>query len=257
MATQRYTVDVLEELSRTEDAAHASGDRGIMALGVRKDVAAALAGADGDYQPPIFDMFGRKHVAAVLKPFDAAGHFRVNHRCALVNAQAANSRLFELRNSSASNLIVLTQLIIRWLQTGAHTAAIEDSLDVFKVTGFTVVDTTNTVTPVASKARTSMAASGAVIRGVTVAGASAGMTGGTLTQDSSAIGQLPQWLTAAQPTGSVVPAVFTDNFDDNAGTHPIVLAQDEGIIVENRVLLGAAAASSVYIDLSWAEATAF
>jgi len=45
-----------------EDAVHGSGDLGIMPLGVRKDTAAALAGADGDYQPFIFDANGRLHV---------------------------------------------------------------------------------------------------------------------------------------------------------------------------------------------------
>jgi hypothetical protein len=187
------------------------------------------------------------------------GHYRVNHRCALVNTQAANSRLFEIRNTHATNLLVPTRLILKWLQTGTHTAAIEDSLDVFKVTGFTVVDTTNTVTPTASIKRASMTAQpgNAALRAVTIAGAAAGMTGGTLTKDGSSIGQLPKWLLAALPTAGVVDPNVADIFDDVNGTHPFVLAQNEGIIVENRVLLGAAAASSVYIDFSWAEVSAF
>lgn len=49
-------------LGKAEDAAHTSGDVGVMALGVRKDTATALAGADGDYQPAIFDSSGRMHV---------------------------------------------------------------------------------------------------------------------------------------------------------------------------------------------------
>lgn len=200
----------------------------------------------------------RLQAASVLKPFDygAGGHYRVNHRCALVATQAANSRLFELRNPAAG-LVIITQLIIKWLQTAAHTAAIEDSLDIWKVTGFTVLDNTNTVTPVASKARTSMGNSATTLAGVTIAGAAAGMTGGTMSKDTSPIGQLPQWLLLAQPTASTVPVVLADNFDDNTGTHPLVLATNEGLIIENRVLLGAAAGSTVYIDLSWAEVTAF
>ena len=46
-------------LAKSEDAAHASGDKGIMALVVRKDTAAALAGADGDYAPLEVDASGR------------------------------------------------------------------------------------------------------------------------------------------------------------------------------------------------------
>lgn len=54
---------------KAEDAAHVSGDKGIMLLAVRKDTAAALAGADGDYIPLIVDSSGRLHIA----PQQAAG----------------------------------------------------------------------------------------------------------------------------------------------------------------------------------------
>lgn len=187
----------------------------------------------------------------------ALGHYRTNHRFALIAAQAANSRLFEVRNTSATNLIIPTRLVIRWMQTAAHTALIEDSLDVFKLTGFTVSSTTNTVTPTASIKRAGMAAApgSAAIRGVTVAGAAAGMTGFTSTKDGNSIGQLPLLFSVAAPTSNV--AQVLDCFDDVNGTHPLVFAQNEGLLVENRVLLGAAAGSSVYIDFSWAEATAF
>lgn len=52
----------LEQFTQAEDAAHVSGDRGVMLLAVRKDTAAALAGADGDYIPVIVDASGRLHV---------------------------------------------------------------------------------------------------------------------------------------------------------------------------------------------------
>lgn len=49
------------DLGKAEDAAHSSGDRGVMALAVRKDVAAALAGSDGDYIPLVTDAKGALH----------------------------------------------------------------------------------------------------------------------------------------------------------------------------------------------------
>ncbi len=49
-------------LGKAEDAAHASGDTGVMALAVRKDTAAALAGTDGDYAALEVDANGRLHV---------------------------------------------------------------------------------------------------------------------------------------------------------------------------------------------------
>lgn len=51
-------------LGKAEDAAHASGDTGVMVLGVRKDTAAQLAGADSDYTPAIYDASGRLWVNA-------------------------------------------------------------------------------------------------------------------------------------------------------------------------------------------------
>ncbi len=50
------------DLAKAEDAAHVSGDMGLMALGVRKDTAVALAGVDGDYVPFITDSTGRLYV---------------------------------------------------------------------------------------------------------------------------------------------------------------------------------------------------
>lgn len=52
-------LDSSAPLGHLEDAAHASGDAGIMGLSVRQDSSAALAGTDGDYQPMVTDAQGR------------------------------------------------------------------------------------------------------------------------------------------------------------------------------------------------------
>jgi len=49
-------------LLKLEDAVHASGDAGVQILAVRKDVAAALAGTDGDYSPLSVDALGRLRI---------------------------------------------------------------------------------------------------------------------------------------------------------------------------------------------------
>jgi hypothetical protein len=60
-------------LGKAEDAAHASGDVGVMALTVRSDTAAALGGLDADYQPLISDGSGRLHVNVGALPALPAG----------------------------------------------------------------------------------------------------------------------------------------------------------------------------------------
>lgn len=53
-------------LGKAEDAAHASGDTGVMALAVRKDTAAASSGTTGDYEPLSTDDTGNLRTLASL-----------------------------------------------------------------------------------------------------------------------------------------------------------------------------------------------
>jgi hypothetical protein len=142
------------------------------------------------------------------------------------------------------------------LQTVAGTAQ-ENSVDCYRCTSFTVSSTTNTVTPVSSVKRTSMAAypGGAAVRHLTLAGAAAGMTGGTRTKDTQAFATLPYNVAAAINTTSIWGPL--DALDDVNGTHPFVFAQNEGIWIENRVLNVTSYGITWFIDFNWAEVVAF
>jgi len=190
-------------------------------------------------------------------PLGVLGHYRLTHMINLVALQAAGSRLFSFRNAGA-NLLVPTRCAVKWIQTAAHTAQILDRLDFFKVTAFSVSDTVSTVTPVASQRRASMVAppGGAEIRGCTIAGAAAGITGGTLTKDGGTFAQIVQELQAAVPTTPTIAEPRLDPFDEGVATYPFAFANNEGFEIENAILLGAAAGSLVLIDLSWAEVKA-
>jgi hypothetical protein len=194
-----------------------------------------------------------------VKPIEygTLGHYRTSVRINSTAAQAANSRIFEIRNTHATNLIIPTRLTIRAIQTAAGTAQ-ENSLDCYRVTGFTAVDTTNTVTPTTSVKRTSMAAypGGAAVRHLTLAGAAAGMTGGTLTKDAQFFATLPYLVNTAAPTVASMWGPL-DALDDVNGTHPFTFVQNEGLIIENRVLNVTSYGITWYIDFRWAEVTAY
>lgn len=202
------------------------------------------------------------HITGKPLPEGSGGHYRCSTRTRIVATQAANSRLFEIRNPSATLLLVLMQLNIQWftLATDTHSATIEDSLDVYKATTFTVVDPTGSpVTPFATEARTSFPAPVAEIRANALAGLAAGITGGTLTLEASPYAQLGKALLAA-PVATAPPPpkdelLLIPELGD--AQHPMVFAQNEGLVITNRVLLGAAAGSSVYIRAQWAEVSAF
>jgi hypothetical protein len=186
--------------------------------------------------------------------YGALGHYRTSVRIVSTSVQAANSRLFEIRNT-ASNLLVLTRMTIRIMQIAAGTAQ-ENSVDLFKVTGFTAVDTTNTVTPTSSvKKTTGMAAypGGAAVRHLTLAGAAAGMTGGTLTKDANALATFPFLVNTAVSTNQPSTWGPYDAVDDVNGTHPLVMALNEGFIIESRVLNVTTFGVAWYLDVSWAE----
>lgn len=76
-------------LGKAEDAAHSSGDVGVMALGVRQDSIAAL-GADGDYIPPTMDANGQTRVLAGSPDFVVSVTPTLD-----TNAYAAGDLLFD------------------------------------------------------------------------------------------------------------------------------------------------------------------
>ncbi len=194
-----------------------------------------------------------------VKPLEygALGHYRTAVKLTMATSQAANSRLFEIRNTHATNLIIPTRLRVGILPAGTITTAYAMELALFRCTGFTAVDTTNTVTPTTSVRRTSMAAypGGAAVRHNTIAGAANGMTGGTLTKDANSSASMFAWVATAAAT--TIPQ-WAELLDDVNGTHPFVFAQNEGFEVENVVVgSGTANVIQVVIDCSWAEVAAF
>ncbi len=185
-----------------------------------------------------------------------SGHFKATWRTALVNSQAANSWIYTLRNTSTSDFIALSSFVVKVLQTGAHTAAIEDSLDLWKLGSFTVDPTTNASvgTSISKSTQYALAAPGAAsLSGLTAAGAAAGMTGMTFSA-AGLISQLPIWFLAAVPTGAANTLVAQDDLIELAdGSHPTLILPGEGVTLLNRVALGAAAAASLYIEVSWTQ----
>lgn len=84
-----------QPLSKAEDAAHASGDHGILALAVRSDTAAALAGTDGDYIPLITDASGRLHtnVGNTVTVQDGGGSITIDGAVSVSGTVTVDSEL--------------------------------------------------------------------------------------------------------------------------------------------------------------------
>lgn len=95
-------------LSKAEDAAHTSGDHGLMALSVRANTAAATSGTDGDYQPLITDTNGRLHV--------------------LDENSAAIKTAVETIDNAIAGSEMQVDIVTSALPTGAATSAKQDTI---------------------------------------------------------------------------------------------------------------------------------
>lgn len=89
-------------LGKAEDAAHASGDTGVMSLAVRNDTLAALAGTDGDYAPLQVNADGALYTA--VNPGEAADSLgkRVDNAAGSADIGVA---MLGIRNDTLASLV--------------------------------------------------------------------------------------------------------------------------------------------------------
>ncbi len=192
------------------------------------------------------------------KPLDygTLGHYRCVSLVALSALQAANSRLFELRNSG-SNLIVPTLIEVQATATGDVSPENALWLSLYGCTNFTGVDDTNTTTPSVMVVRpTGMSAApgGAQVRSLSGT-FTAGMTGWTATK-SGAHSSFLAWMSSASADRPACVKRFVCSTEQTS--HPPVYAANQGFVIEN-VQLGPDMANTVVvlITVAWAEVTAY
>lgn len=185
---------------------------------------------------------------------NSKGHYRTSLTATLVSTLAANARVFTFRNTG-SNLLIPTRLTMRAVQASAGTAQLA-LISVIRCTGFSVSDTTNTASFTASvmSARGDMTAAPGGAQLLLYNGAAAGMTGGTLTKDTNSLSALPIAVTAAANTTLWQAEAFDGAA---AGAHPLVIANNEGIVVENTFVNTTSYGVSLVIDFAWAEVGSF
>ncbi|MBF0262295.1 MAG: hypothetical protein HQL97_10740 [Magnetococcales bacterium] len=112
-------------LGKAEDAAHGSGDTGVMALCVRRDTAATSATTDGDYNPCATDASGRLHTT---NPAIESTRMRVT-----------------MYDSSGAEVVVPTAGLTSYTAAGASTNATNVKNAAGTVYGYTLTNTTTTI----------------------------------------------------------------------------------------------------------------
>ena len=200
-----------------------------------------------------------KAARVALYPNEALGHYRMVATSGLLTTIAAGSatagHLFVVRAPS-TNVMVVTRLVAKWRTVVGFTAAQEVAMKVFRLTGFTVNYSGGTdiiLTTPQFKKRTSYAST--TIQQARIGGAGA-LTAGTQTLDTNELASESTWELAV---GVTVPKTRFDMAcnSSSAGDHAIVLTGNEGLIVRNEILMGAAGTGRLIVEMDWFETATY
>lgn len=211
-------------------------------------MAIQLIGAGGATQ----EVDATKAAARVsLRPAENIGYYSVAGASGAMTGVAANGPVFSFRNTGA-NLILIRNVRVGFVVTTAFTTAQGLAYSLVKANSFTASDTGGTALFVAgsNKHRNSMTniTSAPDIR----IGSTAALTAGTRTLETVSMSIAGG---AAQAVGAAMP--ITDLLENDAGDHPLVLAQNEGFIVSNLIAMGAAGVIQLHVSIEFMEASSY
>lgn len=165
----------------------------------------------------------------------------------LVTGVAAAGDVFGLRNVSARS-VAISMIRLRWVTTTAFASAQGLALRVNKVTGFTVLhDTGGTATQVSYKRQSQIrgTSAGARVAATDLAAyiaATGAITGSIYTAEDT-----DEPLLFAVGAGSTLPGLYEEWAPEDG--LPLVLEQNEGIVVNNHIALGASGVGNLFVGL--------
>lgn len=208
------------------------------------------------------------HVQCSPLAHGALGQYRLGVRTGvLAAALAAAGEMFQFRWTDATRLCIITRLTATFQPLTAWTAATisgAPAMEAMFARAWTADGsggTAITLTGNQNKLRTSMASSLCNSTGQRIA-TTAALGAGTKTLDS-----FPFLQTNPGKANNTNAAAATEDQSQNFpafsyqplrdGEHPIVLAQNEGIVIRNAIVWPAAGTGMASFEIGWAEVTAF
>jgi hypothetical protein len=206
------------------------------------------------------------HVTNKAIPHNGLGHYAIAATTGTIAAAlAASAQLFYVRWTDATRFMVITSFTARFQTLTAFTSGTltDFGFDLFKATAVSAGGGgTDLGALVKTRLRTSgMGASLLDASGLMRISTTAALTAIT-TLDATAIAQ------SVGDTQRVNPAAGSEEQRVNDptliwaprladGEHPLVLAQNEGLVLRNRTVWPAAGTGIVQVQMQWAEVTAF
>lgn len=211
------------------------------------------------------DLAGASRVT--IRPPAALGFYSIGVGTGVYVGLAAGAAVFSARWGDATRLALILRVTVSVIQSAAASTAGRVDRRLVIARNFTVSDsggTAITLTGNNQKMRTSQGSS--LFTDMRVA-STAALTAGTRTLDSQGIGIAATWAnltTSPTATGTASTTAHNriidkyDLFNTTANfNYPIVLAQNEGIIVDMQSAQPASSSLSTFIEVQWAEVNAF
>lgn len=200
--------------------------------------------------------------------YDLKGSFRLSVPTGLVTTVAAGTasagHLFTFRWASSSVHCMVKRVAARFTCTTAYTTAQETGCDLRITRGYTVAHTGGTSVEIGSTTAdtnsllSSLGTSIIAVDQIKVA-TTGELTNGTHTIDVNSIGDLSGWTGAIGdqvPTaGSGAAGLHGDLFNAETSLHksPIILTANEGLIIRNKILMGAVGVGRWNFLIEWDE----
>jgi len=211
--------------------------------------------------------FAGLHVNAKPHAHGSLGHYGLSVVSGtLAAALAANAVVFSARWGDATRLCVINRVRTRFLPLTPFTAAtLTDHTSFDAVIGrtFTASHTGGTgltLTTPSFKKRASMGAT--LFTDIRMA-TTAALGGGTITLDphpfAQSIRKGNRTNIAAGTEEVIMPTTdgLNMDYDVGSGQHPILLVQNEGIVIRNRTVWPAAGTGILLVEMDWSEVAAF
>jgi len=199
------------------------------------------------------------------KPLDVGslGHYRIGMTTGTIAAAlAANGELFQFRWTDATRLCVVQKVLISAGANVAATAAGLVNLDLTVARSWTAAGTGGTAATITGNNQKTRTSQGTTLLGEARCATTAALGAGTKTLDSQAIGNVFIGIGTGAITTSaklgLVDKIDLLEVDADMSIHPIVLAQNEGLVIKNGATAWPAAMTwGMSVTIVWAEVSAY
>lgn len=209
----------------------------------------------GNTGPAIETDAAFKAARVSVRPSEVTGWLSVGARSGAMTGAAVGGFVYSFRNIGA-NPVLVRRVGVGFICTTGFTAGQEMIFGLNVARAFTASDSGGTAIALTGnngKHRTSLATLTSVDCRIA---ATAHFTGGTKTSDTNDLAQVAGWAATTTP-GTIIAPSLNNLLSHDTGDYPLVLAQNEGFNIINRIAMGAGGVGAMYVNIEVAEATSY